>query len=188
MPQEFPTAQGRGNAHSLANKGVQTYVLEEFDGLVSELWIRGVVERTLASDAELASFPLVEVAIVDDATVRSLNVRHRGLDETTDVLSFSLNDTGYGADDYVGADEQATPKTTFAMPPGMRPCLGEVVISYPQALRQAEQMGHTIERELAHLLAHGVLHLLGHDHEEPWEEAVMEAHEAKILSQVMGDE
>ena len=118
----------------------------------------------------------VEVAIVDDESIRDLNGRYRELDEVTDVLSFSFD----GAGDYDAAE-------FFATPPGMRSALGEVVVSYPQAARQAEEAGCSIERELARLLVHGLLHLAGHDHEEPEERADMEARERAAMSQVAWD-
>lgn len=76
-----------------------------------------------------------------DATMRTLNRERRGKDKTTDVLSFPGGDT----------------------PEGYH--LGDIVISLPQARRQAEAAGHGLERELRVLLLHGVLHCLGYDHE-----------------------
>jgi probable rRNA maturation factor len=62
--------------------------------------------------------------------------------------------------------------------------LGEVIISYPQAVIQAEEHHHPVKKELAILIIHGVLHLLGYDHAEPDQEHRMRAGEAEILSQV----
>ena len=71
------------------------------------------------------------------------------------------------------------------MPPGEAAGIGQVVVSYPQALRQAGEAKHTPRRELALLVAHGMLHLLGYDHKEPAEDAAMEARVAGVLAQVM---
>ncbi len=62
--------------------------------------------------------------------------------------------------------------------------MGEVVVSYPLAARQARQHGHSVEREVALLVVHGVLHLAGHDHEEPEEEAVMRGLEERTVEQL----
>ena len=74
------------------------------------------------------------------------------------------------------------------MPPGEAEGLGEVIISYPQAERQAQAAGHSVVRELAHLLAHGILHLLGYDHLKVEDEAVMQAKEADVPAQVLNED
>ena len=84
------------------------------------------------------------VGLVGDRTMRALNRRHRAKDATTDVLSF--------------------PAGPAPDPEGLRH-LGDVLISVPQAARQARAAGHPLDRELRVLLLHGYLHLLGYDHE-----------------------
>ena len=84
------------------------------------------------------------VCLVSDRRMRSLNRSFRGRDSTTDVLSFSA-----GAAPYGGAEQP----------------LGDIVISVPTALRQAEKARHPLVVELMVLALHGYLHLLGHDHE-----------------------
>ena len=76
------------------------------------------------------------------------------------------------------------PFPEFILPPEELPPLGEVIVSYPQTLRQAEQRGEPVERELALLLVHGVLHLVGHDHLEPEETELMQARERAALAEV----
>ena len=73
------------------------------------------------------------------------------------------------------------------MPPGQESGLGEVIISYPQAVRQAKEVGRSVKDEVAYLLAHGILHLIGHDHMEPDEEAVMKAKEEAVLTSVYSE-
>jgi probable rRNA maturation factor len=107
------------------------------------------------------------VVVTDDATVRDLNQRYLGVDEPTDVLSFGLGEKG---------------DAPFALPPGEAPSLGEVIISYPTAVRQAEEQGHSVEAEVAHLLVHGILHLLGYDHVEAEDERIMRRREREILA------
>jgi probable rRNA maturation factor len=84
------------------------------------------------------------IVLAGDATLRRLNREFRGKDATTDVLSFASGDG--------------------KLPDGSRP-LGEIVISVPQAARQAGDFGHSLARELRVLAIHGYLHLLGYDHE-----------------------
>ena len=129
----------------------------------------------------------VSLVIADDATVRDLNAQFRGLDEVTDVLSFSANHPGHwlgeselAADHYIQpGNEAAFPFPTFE---GSPPPLGEVIISLPQARRQAEEQGQPLDRELALLIVHGVLHLAGHEHLGSEETALMQGQEQAALS------
>ncbi len=125
---------------------------------LKELAAAVVGAEGIESDAELS------IVVTDDETIRDLNRRYRDRDEPTDVLSFGLE------------DEQS-----FPIPPGARRQLGEVVISYPTAQRQAEEAGRDVQAELLHLVVHGVLHILGYDHEEPEEERVMREKEESVL-------
>src|SRR4051812_21153397 len=111
---------------------------------------------------------ILTLTLVDDDEIHRINRQHRNVDRPTDVLSFPLVD---------GTD-------AFALPPGMPRELGDVVVSYPRAVAQAEEYGHSVERELAYLVIHGVLHILGHDHEVPAEQAVMRAREEAALAVV----
>ena len=124
--------------------------------------------------------------MADDETVKQLNSEYRGLDQTTDVLAFSFEHEG----EYMGGDSPPSPPDTldFILPPREEEWLGEVIISYPQAARQAGQSGSDVGHELTALLVHGVLHLLGYDHVDPAEEAEMKALESLILDRVMSDE
>ena len=109
--------------------------------------------------------------VTDDSTVKELNRAYRGVDKTTDVLSFALSEGGTGPE----VDQ-------FIVPPDGVLRLGEVIISYPQAVRQAEENGRLLEEELAGLLVHGVLHLLCYDHDRPSSARKMRALEKKILT------
>jgi probable rRNA maturation factor len=125
------------------------------------------------------------IVIADDETVWALNRTHRGLDETTDVLAFSnISEGRYYGDDSLRPFEE---DGGFPAPPDQGTEFGEVVISYPQVLRQASEAGHSVEKELATLLAHGLLHLLGYDHEDPEEEAEMAARQEAVLVEVLED-
>lgn len=113
---------------------------------------------------EVARPAELSVVITGDAAIRELNQTYRNTDAATDVLSFSQ------------AEGEA-----FALPDGETPHLGDVIISLETARRQADEHGLALQDEVAHLLVHGILHLLGYDHEEPDDETVMRAHEDAIL-------
>ena len=125
--------------------------------------LAALARRALAAEGVQPPAEL-SIVVTDDQTVRELHRRFGGVDLPTDVLSFGLD----GDDDFV-------------RPPGSPRQLGEIVISHPTAERQAEEAGHGIDRELAHLLVHGVLHLLGYDHESPDEARAMRAREEAML-------
>jgi probable rRNA maturation factor len=130
---------------------------------------------TRALDLEqVADEASLSIVISDDATVHELNREYRGVDSPTDVLSFGLSDLAQPAGD-VGA------LPAFVLPPETATQLGEVIVSHDTAIRQAAEHGRALAHELAHLVIHGILHLLGHDHALPDEEQVMRAREDTIL-------
>jgi len=143
---------------------IEVQVARPFRSVLRAAWLRRIARRVLA--AEDAGPTELGVVISDDTTVRELNRRYLGVDEPTDVLSFGLGEEGDGP---------------FALPPGEAAALGEVIVSYPTAVRQAEEQGHSVEAEVAHLLVHGILHLLGYDHLEAEDERVMREREEEIL-------
>jgi probable rRNA maturation factor len=144
---------------------IEVQVARPFRSALRAPWLRRIARHVLV--AEGAGPTELGVVISDDATVRELNRRYLGVDEPTDVLSFGLGEV----DD-----------APFALPPGEAAPLGEVIISYPTAVWQAEEQGHSVEAEVAHLLVHGVLHLLGYDHLEAEDERVMRRREEEILA------
>ena len=159
---------------------VDISILKPFKGQLSSLWLRKLVSRAMERAVPENNWQL-GIVIADDDTLKRLNRDYRGLDEVTDVLSFS---TVHGGN-WEGEGEppaQADDGVTFVMPPHEPNHLGEVIISYPQAERQAAPGPSGVEKELALLVAHGVLHLLGFDHADPKEEADMRAKEQEVLS------
>ena len=139
-----------------------------FADLVSERPVEQIARKVLESEG-VDSGSELSVVITDDKTVQDLNRRFRDRDETTDVLSFGLLSSGL--------DDGAS----FATPPGTRRQLGEVVISFPTARRQAGEAGHEVLDELLYLLTHGILHVLGYDHEQPDEAETMRKKEEATL-------
>jgi probable rRNA maturation factor len=108
--------------------------------------------HTLISGKHILEHLEISVLFVNDAGMRRLNHLYRGIDRTTDVLSFPLN------------NPTRTPLNLKGVRVGL--LLGDIVISLPQAKRQAQEYRTAFNRELARLLIHGLLHLLGYDHEK----------------------
>jgi probable rRNA maturation factor len=141
--------------------------------------------RRAATVALAAADPLgltdVSVIIADNETLHDLNLRFRGFDEPTDVLSFGeVSDASLAPKDV----EEAP---AFPDLPEESTSLGEIVLSYPLAVRQAGEHNVSVEEEVALLIIHGVLHLLGHDHAEATEEAAMKAFENQALAELFPD-
>ena len=136
-----------------------------------------LIERAVSNvlEVEGARYPAeVSVAVTGDDTVADLNLRFRGKSGTTDVLSFTMSGSEVG-------------EGGFVSPPSGKQDIGEVIISYPQASRQAESLGHETNDEIAFLTVHGVFHLLGYDHEVPSEADLMKEMETRAL-RLMGIE
>ena len=163
-----------------AVSNVSVQVFEQFGDDVSGEWVTDIAMVTLLQDAQTAA-ESVSVVIADDETVAIINEEYRGLPGVTDVLSFSNVHSGtyYGDDDRKSSAEAID---GFVMSPDFDPGLGEVIISYPQTCRQARDAGHTVKIELAQLVAHGIFHLIGYDHEEPDEAARMRLMERQAMT------
>jgi probable rRNA maturation factor len=132
--------------------------------------IERAVAQTLAVEG-IAGTIEVSVLVTDDAALHALNRDYRGVDAPTDVLSFAAEDETSGP--------------TFVLPPGTPRYLGDIAISYERAVAQAAEYGHSRERELAYLTAHGVLHLLGYDHDRGAEDAAaMRAREEATMDRL----
>lgn len=155
---------------------IDVLIDDEFTGEVSAAELVRVATRTL--EKELVSGPShVTIGITDDATLQDLNRTHRGEDKVTDVLSFGSSDQ---------ASRGVVDPDPFPAGPGAPSTLGDVIISYPQAARQAAAVGHPVRRELALLTAHGVLHLIGFDHVSIEDERDMFARQDAALEDVLG--
>ena len=155
---------------------INVLIDESFAKLLEESWLKTIAEQVLASQ-ETGSDVELGLVITSQERVQELNRNYRGRDEPTDVLAFCM---------IPPAKTTGTDLPLFVTPPDGLLHLGEVIISYPQAVLQAEEHHHSIKREIAVLTIHGVLHLLGYDHEEPEQERQMSAREAEILSHIEG--
>ena len=108
----------------------------------------------------------VDITLVDDAAIHELNRTYRGIDRPTDVLSFALDE---GEEEPEVDDDE------------IEHLLGDVIISAPTAVRQGEEYGHGLEREMTYLAVHGMLHLLGYDHMEEKDKLIMRKREEEVL-------
>ena len=142
-------------------------VEEPFVSAVSPDWLRVAAQATLdRPGAPLSQGAALALVITDDKALRALNRAYLGIDAPTDVLSF-----GGESPDFVSA-------------PDAEPYLGDVVISYQRAQAQAAAAGHPVDAELALLVIHGVLHLLGYDHIRPDDKAAMWEQQAHVLAEL----
>lgn len=138
-------------------------ILEPFQGLVSANRLQLALETVLAQEG---AFGDVTLLIADDATIADLNRRFLGQDSATDVLSFPA---------------QSDEASTFVLPPDLDPYLGDIIVAYPYAQRQAQSLGREVGDEIELLAVHGALHLLGYDHADPADEAAMWARQEAVL-------
>lgn len=122
--------------------------------------MRGLVRRVINGTLKYEDFgedAEVSVTFTDNEGIRELNRNYRNIDRETDVLSFPLLEDASVPDGDMIADDEEEEKRAVA--------LGDIVVSLEKASSQAEEYGHSFERELAFLCVHSMLHLLGYDHE-----------------------
>lgn len=134
--------------------------------------VRLLIRRTCNAVLKLEEFEgsaEISVTFVDNEQIRELNAQYRNKDSATDVLSFPMGENGeYDINHATGAK-----------------ILGDIVLSVPKALEQAERFGHSLEREMGYLTAHSMLHLLGYDHENGGLEKVrMREKEEQVMIQL----
>ena len=131
---------------------------KEYENIIESVCQEGAYIYGLDEDAELS------VVLCDNAYIHELNKTYRNIDRPTDVLSFALNE---GEEEgYDGPDTKL---------------LGDIVISLDKTQEQAEEYGHSFERELAYLTVHGMLHILGYDHMTDEDKAEMRKEEEFVL-------
>lgn len=147
---------------------LEVSVVDEQDDVAVETGVLAELARAVLVSEGIEGPAELSLSFVDEARMAELNERYRGHSGPTDVLSF-------------GMDEPSEPYGGGA--PVM---LGDVVICPEVAARNAPYHGHSVREELSLLVVHGVLHLLGMDHEEPAEAEAMEARETRHLSEFRG--
>ncbi len=132
------------------------YITDSQDRVEVTRALTGLVRRAVGQALKYEGVPFsaeLSVTFVDNEHIQKLNAEYRSIDRETDVLSFPLYESG-----------------EIAMVGGKRAALGDIVISLEKAASQAAEYGHSLEREVAFLTVHSVLHLLGYDHEAGQEE------------------
>ena len=127
---------------------------------------RASVIEAIACGAQDTGAHEISIVLADDAFVRNLNQTWRGVDAPTNVLAFPCSD----GEELTDTDAQRL--------------LGDVVVAYQTTEREASEFGISFEHHFAHLIVHGVLHLLGYDHIEDHEATLMETLEVKALSEL----
>ena len=162
------------------NPRVDVNINPDYKAEITRVWLRKVARRALSKALPNVTCQM-SLVIGDDEMLKDLNHRYRGLDEVTDVLSFSTTHPGHWEGDDEPPETSSDISGFFLMPDEPRH-LGEVIISLPQAKRQADEAQRDMEPELAHLIVHGTLHLLGYDHMEEAEGEVMRSKEREIMS------
>lgn len=152
---------------------ISVLVDEHLETSLEVSWLEGIARQVLkaqgvGAQAELGLF------IATQERVKQLNRDYLDRDEPTDVLAFSAGE---------GVEAELPP---FVPPPDGVLHLGEVIISYPQAVIQAEEHRHSVEKEIAILIIHGVLHLFGYEHDKPELERQMRDREEELLGRIEG--
>ena len=132
-------------------------------------FLRQVIRTTLRV-AQVREICEISLTLTDDATIQRLNADYRGKDEPTDVLSFSLQEGMH-----------------MPTPAGLPKALGDVIVSLETTARQASQNSVSTTAELAWVMCHGVLHLLGYDHQTETERALMRGLEIQVLERLQLD-
>jgi len=154
---------------------INVLVDEGLEGCPEVSWLESLSGKVLVAQG-VDSTAELGLVIVGQERIRRLNLSYLGKDEPTDVLAFSML-----------PEQSRGDLAPFVVPPDGIKHLGEVIISYPQAVIQAEEHRHPVEREIAILIIHGLLHLLGYEHDKPELEPEMRAREAEILNHIEGE-
>jgi len=137
-------------------------VQDNFRELIADQILKSAAETVLL-ECGLPDSPSLLIKITDDEELNTLNLKYRGIDKTTDVLSFPA--------DFEDPDLESR-------------YVGDVVIAFPRAEEQAQKRGHFVEAELQLLVVHGTLHLLGYDHGDKTEKKEMWSIQSRILEKL----
>ena len=141
---------------------IEIEIEQDFRDLIEINNLQAVAGKVLAiTETNLKSE--IGLKITDDANLQQFNLQYMGIDSPTDVLSFPVS---------------------FENPDTGNPYLGDILISYPTAVQQAEAAGHPPAEEITLLLVHGILHLLGYDHTTPAEKEMMWSLQDAILTKL----
>ena len=154
---------------------------EEETAFDVEFNAKEIAEAVINQVADMEEVPYefdVYVTIVNQETIHEINLEHRGIDRTTDVLSFPNLDFDKPGDFSLAEENEANyfdPETGILL-------MGDIIINAEKVAEQALEYGHSQKREFAFLVAHSVLHLCGYDHMNDKEAAVMESKQKEALN------
>jgi len=152
------------------NKEMEIIISTYPEKLQSSPSIERIVKDAIVKVGELYGLETAEVSITltDNVYIHELNMKYRNIDRPTDVLSFALNE---------GEEPEIVDGPVVNM-------LGDIIISVERATEQAAEYGHSIEREIAFLTVHGMLHLLGYDHMEETDRVEMRKEEDYVMEKL----
>jgi len=139
--------------------------------------LTGLLEQVIHYGLQLHQKEAAELSVIltDDAYIQNLNLEYRGVDQPTDVLSFAMQE------EQPGTPVLDREQMKRACPDDLPELLGDIFISVERAAEQAQSYGHSLERELCYLGVHGLMHLLGFDHNQPETAGKMRQAEEEIL-------
>jgi len=137
----------------------------------NEKIIENVINKVL--EIEKIKHPLdIYITLTTNEEIHKINKEYRGIDRATDVLSFPLY------------ERENIPDLKKKKKDDIEEILGDIIVSIPKVIEQSKEYGHSFERELAYLVTHGMLHLLGYDHIIDEEKNIMRAREEMILKKL----
>lgn len=134
--------------------------------------IERVIKQCYKEEHLLKSKLIVQITLTTPENIRKINKKYRNIDKETDVLSFPMFEKQ--------EIEQKIKKQDFAY----EDILGDIVISIEKVKEQAEEYGHSFDRELSYMIVHGFYHLMGYDHIEEKDKIKMRPKEEKILNEL----
>lgn len=156
-----------------------TVIFEDESGRALPFDAYGLAKQVIEAALDYESCPYeaeINLLLTDDAGIHQVNKEMRGIDRATDVLSFPMLEYERpGSFEFLEEDAFAFHPETGEL------VFGDIVVSVDKVYAQAEEYGHSLQREFAFLIAHSMLHLCGYDHMEPEEAAVMEQRQEEIL-------
>jgi probable rRNA maturation factor len=154
----------------LAHMEINVLIDKDFKRQVKSIWLKKLARQIQIAEKVNAKSEMTLV-ITGDEKIHELNLKYLAEDRPTDVLSFPMN-------------EQLDAAPVFVNIPDGKLHLGDIIISYPTAVTQAKERHHSVNREIIILLIHGILHLLGYDHDIPVRKRAMNDREAVILKTI----
>lgn len=134
-------------------------------GLGFKSLFKKIFEKTLFITGNDVKDVSLSISFVDEEKIKELNKTHRNVDRVTDVLSFPMLDISYKGKKLEGFVDERDPNGELY--------IGDIVVCKEKAREQAKEYGHSYKREMAFLVVHGMLHVLGYDHIEKEDEKVM---------------